>query len=525
MLKLTLTGGTDSVVFHSISYDVAGGTALAPTQMDVVENGVFTVAPYSGIKNGYTFGGWSDGNTIYSAGSTYTVGSSNVSLTAVWNQSAYNFEIIGTSDCPNVHIPAAVIPKSGYYSSVSVKYTNDAIDPLSEIISSQVLVDGNPNYSYMNRLSATHPSGSNYVELSLQGAAQFTAPSLLELRVSLSSDNGLETFSVFMPTNGYWLGSLDSESSETQTVYCVKEEDTQGAFQVGINGITAVDSIDCVIPGVSLSVVSDEYASNAGFLILAGTVDWTSVVNGCYTVIISSGSKNIPFDLTMSKATRIDSTEYDYEFVGVTQYDIGNVEWDLGSKQTLLIKVQLPGMISDVYLNGYCVGTDDDFSSVVGAEIKVNSITDRYVIIELTNSNLAPSTSLVVNLACTGAGAIGKLSILVTGTAPLPQNDGKYNLECTATQVDANVHLDVSITKTDAAPSLQNAKLLVIAKYQGGIVVNVYTTPVLTDGNGVDEIEVSSQNLREVIIEIVDGFQHSTPVFYGYCVYKNEGGN
>ena len=524
-LALTLTGGSDPVATHTVTYDVAGGSAAAPTQADVAENDTFIVASYSGTRNGYAFGGWTDGTSTYAAGSTYTMGSSNVTLTAVWNSSAYNFEVIGTANSPNVHIPAGVVPRSGYFAPVTVKYSNDAIDPLSEIVSTQVLINGNSNYSLVYTLNANHPQEAKYVELSVYGTSMLTAPSLLELRVTMSTGSGLETFSVFMPSNGYWLGSIGSDATTEPTLSCIKEEDSVGEFQLGINGISVVDSIISTIPGVSLSFVSDESVSNAGYIILKGTVDWTSVVNGTYAVSVTSGSKVIEFNLVMSKATLVDSTDYDYEFVGVTQYDVGDIEWDLSSKQSLLIKVQLPNMISNVTLDGYCVGTDDELSSVVDIDVKSNSVTGRYVVFELTDKSLTSPVSLVIRLSCGNQGLVGKLAINVMGTASSPQNDGKYELEYVATQVNANTRLTIDITKTASAPSLENAKLLVIAKYQGGIVVNFYSTPSLTEGNGADVIEVSSQNLREVVIEIVDGFQHSTPVFYGYCVYKNVGGN
>ena len=491
----------------------------------MAENATFTVAPYSGIKNGYSFGGWSDGTHIYHAGSAYTMGSFDVVLSAVWNSSSYDFELTGTAISPNVHISAEVVPKSGYFAPVTVKYSNDAIDPLSEIVSTQVLINGNPNYSYIYTLNATHPQGLNYVELSVYGTSILTAPSLLELKVIMSTDSGLEAFSVFMPSSGYWLGSIDSYSTVESTLNCVKEEDLQGEFQIGINGISTIDSVSSTIPGVSLSVVSDEFAANAGFAILEGTVDWTSVANGSYVVSVTSGSKVIVFNLVMSKAALVNSTDYDYEFVGVTQYDSGSIEWDLSSKQSLLIKVQLPNMVSDVTVDGYCESTNVELSSVVDIDVMTNSITERFIVFELSDVSLSSPVSLVVLLSCGNQGLVGKLTIDVTGSAPSPQNDGKYILECVATQVDANTRLTIDITKAVSAPSLENAKLLVIAKYQGGIVVNFYSSPSLTDGDGTDVIEVSSQNLREIIVEIVDGFQHSTPVFYGYCVYKSIGGN
>jgi len=75
-----------SVVYpqHNVTYNVNGGSASAPTQTPVTEGSTFTLAYYSGTKTGFTFGGWNDGTTTHSAGYTYTMGSSNVTFTAVW---------------------------------------------------------------------------------------------------------------------------------------------------------------------------------------------------------------------------------------------------------------------------------------------------------------------------------------------------------------------------------------------------------------------------------------------------------
>ncbi len=72
---------------HTVTYALDGGVLVPlPTQADVATGGTFTV--YSGTeptKSGYTFGGWNDGTNTYAANATYTMGASNVTLTAVWS--------------------------------------------------------------------------------------------------------------------------------------------------------------------------------------------------------------------------------------------------------------------------------------------------------------------------------------------------------------------------------------------------------------------------------------------------------
>lgn len=70
----------------SISYDTNGGLGSVPIQSALNSGNTFSVASGSGLtKAGYVFGGWSDAYSTYSSGSIYTVGSSAIRLTAIWN--------------------------------------------------------------------------------------------------------------------------------------------------------------------------------------------------------------------------------------------------------------------------------------------------------------------------------------------------------------------------------------------------------------------------------------------------------
>jgi hypothetical protein len=102
-------------------------------------------------------------------------------------------------------------------------------------------------------------------------------------------------------------------------------------------------------------------------------------------------------------------------------------------------------------------------------------------------------------------------------------NTADYSMNCEARQNGANTHLTVSIQKGISGTDLSDVKLLVIAKYQGGIVVNFYTSPTMENGVGTDHIEVTTMNLKEVIVELVDGFQNGNPEYYGVCSYSIQG--
>lgn len=70
-------------VSYSVTYALNGGTSTLPTEISHTINETFTVAA-TPTKDTFIFGGWSDGKTTTSAGNSYSVESSTVTLTAQW---------------------------------------------------------------------------------------------------------------------------------------------------------------------------------------------------------------------------------------------------------------------------------------------------------------------------------------------------------------------------------------------------------------------------------------------------------
>ena len=72
---------------YTVTYAPAGG-ASTPTQASLNYGDTFTLA--NGItRTGYDFAGWSDGSATLGAGATYTVGLTNITLTAQWTPKVY----------------------------------------------------------------------------------------------------------------------------------------------------------------------------------------------------------------------------------------------------------------------------------------------------------------------------------------------------------------------------------------------------------------------------------------------------
>ena len=83
--------------FYSVTYALGTlGTGSVPTQSGKITGGTFTVASGSGLsRDGFSFNGWKDAaNNPYAHNSTFTVASTNVTLTAQWRQNS----LVGISD-------------------------------------------------------------------------------------------------------------------------------------------------------------------------------------------------------------------------------------------------------------------------------------------------------------------------------------------------------------------------------------------------------------------------------------------
>jgi uncharacterized repeat protein (TIGR02543 family) len=68
-------------ITYTVTYTSSGSSV--PTQSELEEGETFTVG-IAGTRAGFEFNGWSDGDSTYSPGSDIIVGTSNISLTALW---------------------------------------------------------------------------------------------------------------------------------------------------------------------------------------------------------------------------------------------------------------------------------------------------------------------------------------------------------------------------------------------------------------------------------------------------------
>lgn len=99
--SITLYAGwtIDSPAEHTVSFDVAGGN-LTVDPRTIVHGATVVLPVYAGTCQGFTFGGWSDGDNVYDAGTELIV-EHDMSFTAVWRPIVVDPDNPGNPDNPD----------------------------------------------------------------------------------------------------------------------------------------------------------------------------------------------------------------------------------------------------------------------------------------------------------------------------------------------------------------------------------------------------------------------------------------
>ncbi|MEN9749467.1 MAG: hypothetical protein RL149_545 [Actinomycetota bacterium] len=84
-LGVYINATTSTLAGSTVTYALNGATGTTPSQTAHTNGTVITLPAASGFSRpGYNFSGWNNGTTTYAAGASYTVGASNVTMTAEW---------------------------------------------------------------------------------------------------------------------------------------------------------------------------------------------------------------------------------------------------------------------------------------------------------------------------------------------------------------------------------------------------------------------------------------------------------
>lgn len=125
------------------------------------------------------------------------------------------------------------------------------------------------------------------------------------------------------------------------------------------------------------------------------------------------------------------------------------------------------------------------------------------------------------------ADVTGNVTYKATYTkSPISSGGVKYTLTGTESISGANMVIDLNITRSSGDINISNARLLVIAMYEGGISVNVYSkVDLASDGSASEQVVVSKDRLLTVTVKMLDGVPVSGQPFdnFGSYEYKKSG--
>ena len=328
-------------VEHHVTYVLNGGSGTAPIQADVVEGGTFTVVPYDGTKDGFTFGGWNDGTRDYAAGSTYTMGSSDVTLTAVWNAVplTFDYEVVGNQAALSSELPISV-------DSYIIKWSN----PM-QMNTSGGTVDGS---SITVRVNGTTTSA---VEVSIDRATGTTDYAVIHLavreqlsdasRMTISVDNQTghlfsmgTNASVTIYTSGYSEGVIDLSGEVTNPLELDATVCSTGTHYITIRGITAVPT-EMTCAGIVFDIPEAyevSFTVKNGFVQIPISTDNGTLTNGLHEVTVVVGNTTYRFNVNIVNGVS-PTTSHDQDYVLSVQYngtvsDSANAVLDIGIQKS-----------------------------------------------------------------------------------------------------------------------------------------------------------------------------------------------
>jgi len=313
---------------HSVTYDVNGGSESAPIQSAVYEEDTFTIASYAGTKDGYDFEGWSDGSNIYEAGSTYTMGASNITLTAVWESNAITHTVTyrtngGSASAPvqssvaegkTFTIKSYAGTKDGYLFSgwsdgsdiftAGSKYTMGTSNVILTAVWEKAIIYHKVTYD------ANGGSEPSPAEISVVEGGKFTISSYSGTKEGYSFSGWSDGNNTYRPGNTYTLGSSDVKLTAVwipgDTFKIVSETNDGGTISPSGNIFVTTDSTQSYI-----------ILANNGYVVKDVLVDGNSIgaVNKyTFTNINSNHTITVTFDASNGATTWIDpSTGYIYE--------------------------------------------------------------------------------------------------------------------------------------------------------------------------------------------------------------------
>ncbi len=340
---ITIYAGWQDVSYHTISFDVDGGS-VAMDDVSVVDGGSFTLPSYDGEKDGHTFAGWIIGGVVHGVGQFVTV-TSDLSAKAVWTVRQYTVSFDSDVESQTVdHGSCAVQPEDPVKEGFTfVQWTLDGepydfdtpvtsdIDLVAQWqqITYTVTFDSNGGSSVDSQTvayggKATMPpaptrSGYTFVRWTLDGTA-YVFDTVLTQSITLVASWRADT--PVDPGDTYYTVTFDSDGGSSVSSQRVIEDGTVSKPEDPVKE-------GCTFAGWFIGDSEYDFSSpvRSGFML---TAHWDAIT---YTVTFdpaggsSIGSQTVPYGGKVVDPGIPERERYTFDgwFVGDEVYDFDTV--------------------------------------------------------------------------------------------------------------------------------------------------------------------------------------------------------
>lgn len=225
---------------YTITYDLNGGTGTTPTESAKASGATFTLHDgTTGITppSGKVFSKWNDGTSNYDAGATYTMPSSNVTLTAQWADPTYYVLI---EDADDIEEGSYLIVYNNTY-ALNTHYGNVNANTYA------TYTDISSYYSSKKILSnATTDALAYTIEETTNGYSISHVESSTTYYLGNSSNNTgayLRWDNPFTASTDEWTLGVNSIVSARNSDYAIRWNNNSGSYRFAIYGPTGQSAI------------------------------------------------------------------------------------------------------------------------------------------------------------------------------------------------------------------------------------------------------------------------------------------
>jgi uncharacterized repeat protein (TIGR02543 family) len=291
-------------ITYTVTYTSSGSSA--PTQSALEEGETFTVGT-AGIRAGYEFNGWSDGDSSYSPGSDIIVGTSDITLTALWTAVftvTYSQGLgSGTPSAETASYPGsyalviatdAGISRSGFtFSGWSDGTTTYQSGDIYTIATSNVTLTAFWSAEPVTQAPAPTPSPTSTPTVNPRTVETIAAQAAAAAAVKLARDTFQITVAKNQKTYQEIFASVTTSNSSTSTL--VAEKKSGVVVNTRTESINSSQSANLRVAAKNISLASDvieEFKSRARITVTSTGIS-VSPVSGFTGVLI------VPFAATV----------------------------------------------------------------------------------------------------------------------------------------------------------------------------------------------------------------------------------